>query len=157
MPIAITTVSESFRRDMLTPEGGCGLDVVLRENAHQATRDFEWRRLRALESGDRCLAAGNLRSGNVGGKMICRDVLLDAFGLAPAPDGPVFGMVTRLVAEKGFDVLMPVLDRLLSDDVRLIILGEGDPAYRNVRSRSRPRNTRRSLPIGNPTTKRWRI
>jgi starch synthase len=38
-------------------------------------------------------------------------------------------MVTRLVPEKGFDVLMPVLDRLLSDDARLIILGEGDPAY----------------------------
>jgi starch synthase len=38
-------------------------------------------------------------------------------------------MVTRLVPEKGFDLLMPLLDRLLSDDVRLIILGEGDPGY----------------------------
>jgi starch synthase len=38
-------------------------------------------------------------------------------------------MVTRVVAEKGFEILMPMLDRLLSDDVRLIILGEGDPAY----------------------------
>jgi starch synthase len=38
-------------------------------------------------------------------------------------------MVTRVVKEKGFDLLMPVLDRLLTDDVRLIILGEGDPAF----------------------------
>jgi starch synthase len=38
-------------------------------------------------------------------------------------------MVTRVVKEKGFEILMPLLDRLLSDDVRLIILGEGDPAY----------------------------
>jgi starch synthase len=38
-------------------------------------------------------------------------------------------MVTRLVPEKGFDLLMPLLDRLLSDDVRLIILGEGDAGY----------------------------
>jgi starch synthase len=38
-------------------------------------------------------------------------------------------MVTRLVPEKGFELLMPLLDRLLSDDVRLIILGEGDPGY----------------------------
>jgi len=38
-------------------------------------------------------------------------------------------MVTRLVGAKGFDILMPVLDRLLADDVRLIILGKGDPAY----------------------------
>src|SRR5256714_14669122 len=39
------------------------------------------------------------------------------------------GMVTRVVQEKGFEILVPVLDRLLSDDVRLIILGEGNPAY----------------------------
>jgi starch synthase len=38
-------------------------------------------------------------------------------------------MVTRVVGEKGFDILVPLLDRLLTDDVRLIILGEGDPAY----------------------------
>src|SRR5437660_11677681 len=38
-------------------------------------------------------------------------------------------MVTRVVEEKGFQILVPALDRLLSDDVRLIILGEGDPAY----------------------------
>jgi starch synthase len=49
--------------------------------------------------------------------------------LDPAPRGPVFGMVTRVVEEKGFAILMPLLDRLLSDDVRLIILGEGDPGY----------------------------
>src|SRR5437588_12360768 len=61
--------------------------------------------------------------------MICRALLLDALHLAPGPSGPVFGMVTRLVPEKGFDLLMPLLDRLLSDDVRLIILGEGDPGY----------------------------
>jgi starch synthase len=49
--------------------------------------------------------------------------------LASAPRGPVFGMVTRVVQEKGFEILVPLLDRLLWDDVRLIILGEGDPAY----------------------------
>jgi len=49
--------------------------------------------------------------------------------LAPAPKGPVFGMVTRVVEEKGFSILMPILDRLLTDDVRLIVLGEGDAGY----------------------------
>src|SRR4029077_9376783 len=43
--------------------------------------------------------------------------------------GPVFGMVTRVVEEKGFSILMPILDRLLTDDVRLIVLGEGDAGY----------------------------
>jgi starch synthase len=62
-------------------------------------------------------------------KAASRNALLDQLRLAPAPRGPVFGMVTRLVGAKGFDILMPVLDRLLADDVRLVILGKGDPAY----------------------------
>ena len=61
---------------------------------------------------------------------VSRDLLLNKLELESASKKTtVFGMVTRLVSEKGFDVVMPVLDRLLSDDVRLIILGEGDPAY----------------------------
>jgi starch synthase len=38
-------------------------------------------------------------------------------------------MITRVVGEKGFDILVPALDRILSADVRLVILGEGDPKY----------------------------
>jgi starch synthase len=68
-------------------------------------------------------------SGNLEGKTVCRDLLLDGLNLAAAPTGPVYGMVTRLVPEKGFDLFMPLLDRLLSDDVRLIVLGEGDAGY----------------------------
>src|SRR6266446_2606670 len=125
----ITTVSEHYRREILTPTGGSGLDRVLRENAH---------RLRAILHGadyarwdpasDRLLPA-RYGPSKLGGKQICRDALLTDIKLAPRPRGPVFGMVTRVVEEKGFEILVPLLDRLLWDDVRLIILGEGDPAY----------------------------
>jgi starch synthase len=128
----ITTVSEHYRREILTPTGGSGLDGVLRENAH---------RLRAILHGadytrwdpasDRLLPA-RYGPSKLGGKQICRDALLANMKLAPAPGGPVFGMVTRVVEEKGFEILVPLLDRLLWDDVRLIILGEGDPAYETV-------------------------
>src|SRR5436305_3395038 len=60
---------------------------------------------------------------------MCRKALLGQMKHTPKPRGPVFGMVTRVVEEKGFEILVPLLDRLLSDDVRLIILGEGDPAF----------------------------
>jgi starch synthase len=63
------------------------------------------------------------------GKELCRGALLNGLRLDPEPAGPVFGMVTRVVSEKGFDILVPLLDRLLTDDVRLVILGEGDPAF----------------------------
>ena len=125
----VTTVSEHFKREMLTPEGGCGLDVVLRENAHKLSAilhgaDYE----RWNPATDMLLPAG-YDSDNLAGKQLCRDALLSGLGLDLMPRGPVFGMVTRVVQEKGFDILVPVLDRLLSDDVRLIILGEGDPGY----------------------------
>lgn len=125
----ITTVSERFRREMLSPEGGCGLEVVLRENAHRLTGILNGADYQRWNPTTDALLPQTYEPDNLAGKRVCRDVLLDAMGLAPAPAGPVFGMVTRLVPEKGFDVVMPVLDRLLSDDVRLIILGEGDPAY----------------------------
>ena len=125
----ITTVSERYRREMLTPEGGCGLDVVLREHSSRISAILNGADYTRWNPATDTLLPHTYDATALEGKRLCRELLLDSIGLAPAPAGPVFGMVTRLVPEKGFDVLMPVLDRLLSDDVRLIILGEGDPAY----------------------------
>src|ERR1700704_3818850 len=125
----ITTVSERYRHEILSPEGGGGLDIVLREHAHRLVailNGADYERWNPETDG---LLPRQFGPGYLEGKAICRDLLLDALALAPAPSRPVFGMVTRLVPEKGFDLLMPLLDRLLSDDVRLIILGEGDPGY----------------------------
>jgi starch synthase len=125
----ITTVSERYRREMLTPDGGCDLDIVIREHAHRLVGILNGADYRRWNPETDHLLPRQFGPGNLDGKTVCRDLLLDGLGLAPAPAGPVFGMVTRLVPEKGFDLLMPLLDRLLSDDVRLIILGEGDAGY----------------------------
>ena len=125
----ITTVSERYRREMLTPDGGCDLEIVLREHAHRLTAILSGADYRRWNPETDHLLPREFGPGNLEGKTVCRDLLLDGLGLAPAPAGPVFGMVTRLVPEKGFDLLMPLLDRILSDDVRLIILGEGDAGY----------------------------
>jgi starch synthase len=125
----ITTVSERYRREMLSSAGGLELDIVLREHAHRLVgilNGADYERWNPETDG---LLPRQFGPGYLEGKAICRDLLLDSLALAPAPARPVFGMVTRLVPEKGFDLLMPLLDRLLSDDVRLIILGEGDPGY----------------------------
>jgi starch synthase len=125
----ITTVSERYRREMLTPEDGCGLDIVLREHAHRLAAILSGADYRRWNPEADHLLPRTFGPEQLEGKMICRALLLDALQLAPGPSGPVFGMVTRLVPEKGFDLFMPLLDRLLSDDVRLIILGEGDAGY----------------------------
>ena len=125
----ITTVSERYRREILSPEGGCDLDIVLREHAHRLVGILNGADYQRWNPETDYLLPRQFGPGNLHGKTVCRDLLLDGLGLAPAPGGPVFGMVTRLVPEKGFDLFMPLLDRLLSDDVRLIILGEGDAGY----------------------------
>jgi starch synthase len=125
----ITTVSERYRHEMLSPDDGGGLDIVLREHAHRLVAILNGADYERWNPETDFLLPRQFSPGNLAGKAVCRDLLLDAMALAPAPAGPVFGMVTRLVPEKGFDLFMPLLDRLLSDDVRLIILGEGDPGY----------------------------
>lgn len=125
----ITTVSEHYRREILTPEGGCDLDAVLRENAHKMVAILNGAdNVRWNPSTDSLLPA-RYDIETLQGKAICREALVGGLNLAPAPQGPVFGMVTRVVEEKGFAILMPILDRLLSDDVRLIVLGDGDAGY----------------------------
>jgi starch synthase len=125
----ITTVSEHYRREIQTPSGGCGLDGVLRENANRLSAILDGADYtRWNPASDRLLPA-RYEAARLRGKQVCREALLKEMKLASAPRGPVFGMVTRVVQEKGFEILVPLLDRLLWDDVRLIILGEGDPAY----------------------------
>lgn len=125
----ITTVSEHYRREILTPSGGYGLDGVLRENAHRLSAILDGVDYKVWNPASDRLIPARYDEKRLRGKQVCCDALLKEMKLAPRPRGPVFGMVTRVVHEKGFEILVPLLDRLLWDDVRLIILGEGDPAY----------------------------
>lgn len=125
----VTTVSERYRQEILTPEGGCGLDVVLREQSGKLRAILSGADYERWDPASDTLLPAQYSAGDLSGKRRCREQLLDSLDLAARPRGPIYGMVTRLVAEKGFDLLIPLLDRMLSGDVRLIILGEGDPAY----------------------------
>src|SRR5438874_2349995 len=125
----ITTVSEHYRREILTLAGGYGLDGVLRENAHRLSAILDGADYKLWNPASDRLLPARYDEKRLRGKQVCRDALLKEMKLASGPRGPVFRMVTRVVEEKGFEILVPLLDRLLWDYVRLIILGEGDPAY----------------------------
>ncbi|HEY1581559.1 MAG TPA: glycogen synthase [Chthoniobacterales bacterium] len=125
----IVVSSEPYAHQIQTPQLGEGLDIVLREHAHRlhgilGGADYQ----RWNPATDKLLPA-RYDARKLELKTASRNALLDQLNLAPAPRGPVFGMVTRVVSAKGFDILMPVLDRLLADDVRVVILGKGEPAY----------------------------
>ena len=125
----ITTVSEHYLHEIAEPEFACGLEHVLRENAHKISAILSGADYDRWNPATDHLLPARYDAGGLDGKSVCRTELLQMLDLAPSPEGMVCGMITRLVPEKGFDALIPVLDRLLSDDVRLIILGEGDPGF----------------------------
>ncbi|MEO7932057.1 MAG: glycogen synthase GlgA [Chthoniobacterales bacterium] len=126
---AVTTVSETYLHEIQTPASGCGLDAVIREQIGKFTGILNGADYAIWNPATDKLLPQTFSPEALAGKRVCRDALLSEMGLDPNPRGPVIGMITRLAEQKGFDILLPVLDRLLSDDVRLVILGEGDLAY----------------------------
>lgn len=125
----IVVSSEPYAHQIQTPSLGEGLDVVLREHANRLSGILGGADYQRWNPATDQLLPARYSPDKLERKAASRAALLAKLQLAPAPRGPVFGMVTRLVGAKGFDILMPVLDRLLADDVRLVILGKGDPAY----------------------------
>lgn len=125
----IVVAGEPYAHSIQTEAFGEGLDMVLREHAARLAGILPGADTQRWNPTTDAFLPVRFGPGSLEVKAASRAALLSDLGLAPAPRGPVFGMVTRLVGEKGFDLLLPVLDRLLSDDVRLIILGKGDPAY----------------------------
>jgi len=126
---ALTTVSERYAREIQSPEYGCGLDGVIRSNAYKLTGILNGADSLIWNPANDKLIPRKYSADSLTGKKHCRTKLLSELGLDPKPRGPVFGMVTRLAEQKGIDILLPLIDRLLADDVRLIILGEGESAY----------------------------
>lgn len=121
--------SEILINEAMEPGQGCGLESLLREQRGklvgipEAVEPSLWDPAR-----DPHLPA-NFSPDNLEGKTACRAALLTECDLDPNPSRPVFGMVTRLLRNKGFDILLPALDRLLAGDNRLVILGQGEPEY----------------------------
>ncbi len=125
----ITTVSERYARDIQTPEYGAGLEAVVREHAGKLKGILNGADYNTWNPATDKWIAQPYTPASLAGKKTCRDSLLRDLALDPTPRGPVFCMVTRLAEQKGFDILIPLLDRLLADDVRLVILAEGDAGY----------------------------
>jgi starch synthase len=126
---AVTTVSEHYGRDIQTPEYGAGLDAVAREHAGKIRGILNGADYGQWNPATDKLIPATYSADAPAGKVVCRDSLLQELGLAPSPRGPVLCMVTRLAEQKGFDILIPLLDRLLADDIRLVIQAEGDSEY----------------------------
>lgn len=127
---ALTTVSTTYRRDILASDKGFGLQHVLqcRQNDLFAVPNGvdpeRWNPTDPTE------LPAPFSATDLDGKAFCKKALLSETHLAPNPKGPVYAMLGRLADQKGFDLLLPLLPRLLSDDARLIIVGDGEASLR---------------------------
>ena len=120
---ALTTVSECYAREIQTAEGGSGLDAVMREHAPKLSGILNGADYSQWNPATDAHLPKSYKPSSLAGKKTCRAALLEELGLAPNPRGPVYALLSRLTERKGIDLLLPLLDRLLANDVRLVILG----------------------------------
>jgi starch synthase len=146
---ALTTVSPTYAREVLTPEAGHGLDPLLRHRArdlHGILNGIdvaEWDPER-----DPHLPA-HYSAADLSGKASCKAALQRELGLPERAHVPLVGIVGRLVDQKGFDLVAAALGDLLARDVQVAILGTGDPAYEEAfRGAARERPDRLAARIG---------
>jgi starch synthase len=124
----ITTVSPTYASEIQTPEGGFGFDGILR-----ARRDRLVGILNGIDSEawdpvrDRFLPSA-FSSNDLSGKALCKRELLARYGLAPS-SRPLIGMVSRMVDQKGLDLIAGLGDHLPRLDATFAVLGTGDPYY----------------------------
>jgi starch synthase len=130
---AITTVSRKYAQEIQTSEFGNGLEGILRQRSGDLFGilngvDYdEWN-----PATDPHIAA-HYSADNLAGKNECRRDLLHAFGLESIGDETaVIGVVSRFATQKGFDFIVEIMDKLVKEDMVLLILGNGEEYYERL-------------------------
>ncbi len=124
----LSTVSDTYSREIQTPEYGYGLEGVLYERREDlygivnGIDDEEWH-----PATDRWIAS-NYSADDLSGKAACRRDLISVFGL-PAGDEPILGLIGRLTGQKGFDLVERIGEWLAEQPLRVVILGSGERKY----------------------------
>lgn len=126
---AITTVSPTYAGEIQTPEFGEGLDGVLRERSYALQGILNGIDVAAFDPSTDKRIAANYTVDDRSGKAVCKAKLQEELGLEIRDDRPLMVMVTRLTRQKGMDLVMYALDRILSGGVQVAVLGTGDRDY----------------------------
>jgi starch synthase len=129
----VTTVSRRYSQEIQTAEYGFGLEGVLRDRAATVTGilngvDYdEW-----SPQTDK-FAAAKFSPEDLVGKAKCKQDLLAAFGISNGNGKlPVIGIVSRFAAQKGFDLISQIMDRLAREEMIVVALGAGDKSYEEM-------------------------
>lgn len=126
---AITTVSPTYANEIQTPDFGEGLDGVLRERSYALQGILNGIDVAGFDPATDKRIAANYTVEDRSGKAVCKAKLQEELGLEVRDDRPLMVMVTRLTRQKGMDLVMYALDRILSGGVQVAVLGTGDRDY----------------------------
>lgn len=126
---AITTVSPTYANEIQTPEFGEGLDGVLRERSYALQGILNGIDVTGFDPATDKRIAANYTVEDRSGKAVCKAKLQEELGLEVRDDRPLMVMVTRLTRQKGLDLVMYALDRILAGGVQVVVLGTGDRDY----------------------------
>jgi starch synthase len=123
----LTTVSETYAREITTPELGCGLEGLLRRRSDAAQLtgilngiDESWDPRACAQ------LAQQFAPGDWEGKQANSDYVRHQFGLAVSR-GPIFGLVARLVHQKGIDLVLAAADEIIEAGGQIVVTGSGEP------------------------------
>lgn len=122
----VTTVSPAYAREITTLEFGCALDGVLVAHRHKLTGILNGIEPTLWDPATDKSIFRNYSTAQMQGKASCKENLCMELGIRPSEDAPLLGMVTRLTSQKGIDLVVSGMDRLMEMNFSLVILGTGD-------------------------------
>jgi len=128
----LSTVSEQYAREIQTPEFGCGLEGVLGERAGSLIGILNGVDYSTWDPASDPSIAATYTAADVSGKQVCKADLQRTQGLTADPAAPLIGIVTRLVDQKGIDLVAATIDHVLGLGAQFVILGTGDPKYHTL-------------------------
>lgn len=131
----VTTVSPNYAREIQTSEHGAGLDGVLRLLSPKLSGIVNGIDVDEWNPATDPLLDANFEAGKLHGKTVSKRMLAKEIGLKSKPKTPMLAVISRLVDQKGFQLLIPVLERLLHSGAHAVILGSGEPQYEEAFSR----------------------
>lgn len=124
----LTTVSPTYAKEILTPDGGSGLDGVLRNRQSQLQGILNGIDIDVWNPETDPYLSASYTAKNRDGKLVCKQALQREFKL-PNANVPLLAVIGRMTAQKGFDLIETAIPQLMTHGVQLVMLGTGDPTY----------------------------
>jgi starch synthase len=138
---AITTVSPKYAEEIQSPEYGMGMEGVLKHRSaflHGILNGVDYRLWDPARDSH---IATKYSARKMQGKGQCKEALIEEMGLDPSlQERPLLAMVSRLDAQKGLDLVVKILGKILALDVGLIVLGSGDEKIQKAIQRAAKKN-----------------